>query len=55
MLKITKSNAKVDSPETEIDELFDEIIERNKQVKERLARERSEANRKTLRSYRIKT
>lgn len=44
----------VESEETKLDEQFDAIIEKNKRVKEKLAKERAEANKKTLRRYRIK-
>lgn len=43
-----------ESEDTAVDELFDSIIEKNRAVKERLAKERAEANQRTLRNYRIK-
>lgn len=40
--------------DTKIDETFDKIIEQNRTVKEKLAKERTEKNKKVLRQYRIK-
>ena len=42
------------SEDTQVDEMFDEIIEKNKAIKEKLAKERAEKNKKVLREYRIK-
>ena len=42
------------SEDTKVDELFDDIIERNKQVKEKLARERLIKNRQVLNNYHIR-
>ena len=40
--------------DTKIDETFDKIIEQNRAVKEKLAKERAEKNKKVLRQYQIK-
>ena len=48
------SKTSSESKETELDELFDDIIERNKEVKERLAEKRKRDNEKVKRSYKLK-
>ena len=48
------SKTSSESKETELDELFDDIIERNKEAKEKLAEKRKQDNEKVKRSYKIK-
>lgn len=43
-----------ENEDTKVDETFAEIIEKNKEAKERLAKERAQQNTKVWRSFRIK-
>ena len=43
-----------DSEETKLDEYFASVIEENQKVKERLQRQRAEANRQVTKGYRLK-
>ena len=52
-LKQAKVEKKDEPTETNVE--FDLIVEKNKQNEERLKRERAQANKSVLRSYRIKS
>lgn len=54
LIDLKNRQRKDESEETKVDEMFDSIIEKNRQVKERMEKQRAENNRRAMNRYKIK-